>query len=125
MPKNGEPPWIELCVDNILKGYGKELKFSFLLEMELARVLYHEIGHHIERPQKFDARKWARRNRPNNINQRENHAEKWRKKLSTAHFIKYYWYMFIPLLIIAWPFKKIIRQYFKNKQEHQKLFRKH
>jgi hypothetical protein len=46
---NGKPAWIEIFVDNILRGWesGWWLRFPLIREGKLADVLFHEIGHHI------------------------------------------------------------------------------
>jgi hypothetical protein len=46
---NNRPAWIEIFVDNILRGWEKGLwlYIPFMREGGLAEVLFHEIGHHI------------------------------------------------------------------------------
>ncbi len=46
---NGRPAWIEIFVDNTLRGWesGWWLRIPFIREGKLADVLFHEIGHHI------------------------------------------------------------------------------
>lgn len=46
---NGSRAWIEIFVDNKLRQWEKGwwLKFSYIREMLLGDVLFHEIGHHI------------------------------------------------------------------------------
>jgi hypothetical protein len=45
----GKPAWIQIFVDNTLEGYTGRLqeRIFFAHESMLARVLFHEIGHHI------------------------------------------------------------------------------
>ena len=45
----GKPAWIEIFVDNSLKGWehGLWLKIPFVREGRLSDVLFHEIGHYI------------------------------------------------------------------------------
>jgi hypothetical protein len=45
----GNPAWIEIFVDNILRGWegGWWLRIPLIREGKLADVLFHEIGHHI------------------------------------------------------------------------------
>jgi hypothetical protein len=45
----GKPAWIQIFVDNVLKGWEKGwwLKLPFMRNMLLSDVLFHEIGHHI------------------------------------------------------------------------------
>jgi hypothetical protein len=66
---NGSPPWIEIFVDNALKGWDKGwwLMLGFIREGRIGVVLFHEIGHHIDftiRPEYRDkediADNWAR-----------------------------------------------------------------
>ena len=46
---NGRPAWIEIFVDNTLRGWESEwwLRIPLIREGKLADVLFHEIGHHI------------------------------------------------------------------------------
>ena len=46
----GSQPWIEIFVDNVLRGWetGWWLKLGFLREGQIGDVLFHEIGHHID-----------------------------------------------------------------------------
>jgi hypothetical protein len=46
---NGKPAWIEIFVDNTLRGWesGWWLRIPLIREGKLADVLFHEIGHHI------------------------------------------------------------------------------
>jgi hypothetical protein len=46
---HGKPAWIEMFVDNALKGWEKGLwlKVPFIREGRLSEVLFHEVGHHI------------------------------------------------------------------------------
>jgi hypothetical protein len=80
----GKQAWIEVFVDSTLSGYEKGwsrwlLVFGYFRENEIGRVLFHEIGHHIDathRPEfreKEDIaddwstrlmRAWLRRERP-------------------------------------------------------------
>ena len=45
------PAWIEIFVDNALRGWEKGwwLRFPFVRERRLSDVLFHEIGHHVHR----------------------------------------------------------------------------
>jgi hypothetical protein len=46
---NGQPAWIELMVDQIVAGMHAKLAWPRMLrEQQVARVLYHEIGHHLD-----------------------------------------------------------------------------
>jgi hypothetical protein len=46
---HGEQAWVQIFVDNTLARWEKGwwLKFSYMREMLLGDVLFHEIGHHI------------------------------------------------------------------------------
>jgi hypothetical protein len=46
---NGNRAWIEIFVDNTLRGWEKGwwLRVPFIRESKLSDVLFHEIGHHI------------------------------------------------------------------------------
>ena len=46
---NGRPAWIEIFVDNTLRGWesGWWLRIPLIREGKLADILFHEIGHHI------------------------------------------------------------------------------
>lgn len=48
-PSNGNRAWIEIFVDNTLRGWEKGwwLRVPFVREGKLSDVLFHEIGHHI------------------------------------------------------------------------------
>ena len=45
----GKPAWIEIFIDNTLKGWerGFWLKMPLVREFVIGDVLFHEIGHHI------------------------------------------------------------------------------
>ncbi len=46
---NGNPAWIEVFVDNALRGWEHSwlLRIRFIREAKIGDVLFHEIGHHI------------------------------------------------------------------------------
>src|ERR1700743_1730871 len=46
---NGRAAWIEIFLDNTLRGWesGWWLRISLIRESKLADVLFHEVGHHI------------------------------------------------------------------------------
>jgi len=46
---NGKRAWIEIFVDNVLRGWerGWWLRIPFIREGRLADILFHEVGHHI------------------------------------------------------------------------------
>jgi hypothetical protein len=47
----GNPAWIEIFVDNVLRGWEKGwwLRIPLVREARLSDVLFHEIGHHVHR----------------------------------------------------------------------------
>lgn len=48
-PWNGEPAWIELVVDEVVKGIpGPLCWIRAIREFAVGRVLFHEIGHHLD-----------------------------------------------------------------------------
>jgi len=73
---DGKPAWIEIFVDNALKGWenGFWLKIPFFREGRLSEVLFHEIGHHIH----YTARPEYR--------EREDVADVWKVKLERNWF---------------------------------------
>ena len=81
----GQPPWIELYVDQILRTWPSlPLWIPFLRDLAVARVLYHELGHHIHlfiRPE---------------YREKEDVADDWRDKFMRLFFRQKYWY-FIPV----------------------------
>ena len=65
-------------------------------------VLYHEIGHHIH---KVD--------RPEH-EEREDVAEKWKRKLRVQFFRKHFWYVFPLIYVLAMLFSPFVKRR-KNK----------
>ena len=92
-----EPAWIEIFVDNVISKYQARLylKIPFLRDLIFADTVYHEIGHHIHRT-KFPEYK-----------ETENVAEQWEKRLKRHYFLRKYWYIFIPLYVLFWPFLRV------------------
>jgi hypothetical protein len=90
----GRPARIELFVDNVLDRSPRWLmRIPFLQDMVLARPLFHELGHHIDRriaPRHGDI---------------ERTAEEWRLQLSRLYVRKRYWY----LRPVAWPLARLFR----------------
>ena len=91
---------IVLHVEHILKGvYPGELKTPLLRYTSLAKVLYHEIGHHIHAEHKpvFKGK--------------EDVADDWSGKLSGLFFRKHYWYLmplFYPLSLFPKSFSRML-----------------
>jgi hypothetical protein len=83
----GEQPWIEIVVDNIVahwfnRGASRLLSaIPFVRDTVFARVLYHEVGHHIERIIGAPAPAG------------EAAAEAWYDRLRRLYFRKRYWYL--------------------------------
>jgi hypothetical protein len=84
---NGEQPWIEIVVDNILarwfnRGVSRFLTaIPFVRDTAFAQVLYHEVGHHVERIIGAPAPAG------------EAAAEAWKERLCGIYFRKRYWYL--------------------------------
>ena len=94
---------IELYVDAIFNGRPEwTWRMGFLRELFLARVFYHELGHHIVRsiePVSGD---------------KELHAERWRKELTRVAFRRRYGVLVIP----ARPLARALR-WFSNAKAKQ------
>ena len=85
---NGDPAWIQLVVDRIVKEIPRPLRWlQFARDVTFARVLFHEIGHHLDNTVGSTARAG------------EPAAEAWRMRLSRTHFLKHY-----PYLRVVAPF---------------------
>jgi hypothetical protein len=85
----GQPAWIEIFVDNIIRDWPPWLlKVPFFRDLFFGDVLFHEIGHHIHYTQAPEHK------------EREDVAEKWRKQLEGNFFRKKYWYIVFPILFI-------------------------
>jgi hypothetical protein len=77
----GRAAWIEIFVDRVLDGAPwVSQRLPFLRDLLLAPVLYHEVGHHIERV----------RGRKGPAG--EDVAEAWSKKLMASFVRRRYWY---------------------------------
>jgi hypothetical protein len=86
----GKPAWIELFIDNIFAGIPQRaLRFSFLRDMVLGSVLFHEIGHHVHRTCAPEFR------------EKEDVAEDWSVRLLGPYMRRRYWYLL--------PFRPIVR----------------
>jgi hypothetical protein len=87
-----EPAWIELVVDSIVDGIPPNARWLQLArDIQIGRVLFHEIGHHLADTVGAAARAG------------EPAAEAWRKRLGRRHFRKCYWYLrpFLPALLFV------------------------
>jgi hypothetical protein len=86
----GEPAWIELVVDRILEDVPRGLLWMrHARDFQLGRVLFHEVGHHLDHTIGSAARSG------------EPAAEAWRKRLMRRHLRKYYSHLrrFMPLVM--------------------------
>lgn len=76
----GQPPWIELYVDQILGRLPKwTLWIPLFREFAIADVFYHELGHHVHlfiRPE---------------YREKEDVADDWQKKFMRIFFRRKYW----------------------------------
>ena len=89
------PAYIELLIDNIFENIPKWFYYSdFLVDIVLSSTVYHEIGHHIHYTQAPE------------FNEREDVAEKWKKKLSKKYFTRKYWYIVYPIKPIIYVIDK-------------------
>ena len=110
--RKGQPAWIELYVDNIVK----RIRPHFLIYIPLCRdftfaeVVFHEIGHHIHTTCAPEFR------------EREDVAERWKTKLLTAYLLHQYWYLMAAVRLISGGLKKLIR--WKRKSPGKKLTRR-
>jgi hypothetical protein len=90
----GEPAWIEIFVDNVFRDCPRPLLwFSILRESYLGDIVFHELGHHVHFTKVPEHR------------EREDVAEKWKKRLGRIYFRKRFWYL-LPALI---PLIKLIK----------------
>ncbi len=88
-------PWIEICLDRLLEGEEKlALKIPFLRDLLFSRAISHEVGHHIHNTHGSEHEK------------SEVAAERWCNKLCRHYFLRKYWFIIIPLLMIYLPFKR-------------------
>ena len=82
----GDPAWVEVFVDNTLRGVPPWLlRLPLLQDAIVGDVLFHEIGHHLHATQAPEYR------------EREDVAERWERRLSRQYTRRRYWYL-IPLL---------------------------
>ena len=99
--KGATPPQIHLFVDKILPGWSpRVLRLPIILDVLLARPLFHEIGHHIQ------ARIEPEHRDPEVV------ATEWSNKLAGAFMRRRYWYLipFLKILIPAWKFWRAKRR---------------
>jgi len=87
--RRGEPAYIELIVDEIVKDVPAPFdRFQLPRDLTVGRVLFHEVGHHLH----LTSRGVGRSN--------ESSAELWKDRLSRMHIQRRYGYLrpFTPLL---------------------------
>jgi hypothetical protein len=78
----GREPWVEILVDRtILPIDGGLSRFQWARDVAVARVLFHELGHHLHATIGSPGRGG------------EPSAEAWQRRLAGAHFRKRYWYL--------------------------------
>lgn len=94
--REGLPAWIEIFVDNTFSCVPDfALRIPLLKNLLMTDVLYHEIGHHIHKtiiPEHVE---------------REDSAEKWRRRLEKRFIFSRYWYL-LPLLLVLAIIAKIL-----------------
>lgn len=91
----GNFAWIEIFVDNTLRGVENSwwLKINFIRESVLAGVVFHEIGHHIHATTNPEYR------------DKEDVADSWMRKLKKQYFrSRLEW-----LRIIVYPLRPLLR----------------
>ena len=104
--RNGEPAWIELTVDEILKEFRAPFhKLQYSRDLVIARVLYHELGHHLHATRRGIGRA------------PESSAEAWQTRLSRIHFSHRYGYLkpVLPLLRLV---RRMLRAFIRRRR-HQ------
>lgn len=79
---DGHKPWIEIVVDTSVDDLPWRVsRFQFAQDLFIARVLFHEIGHHLH----GTIGSAERGGEPS--------AEAWRRRLSALYFKKRFWYL--------------------------------
>jgi hypothetical protein len=107
---NGQPARITILVDNIQKESSRRwLRLGFFRGMELSKVFFHELGHHIHRV-----------HRPK-YEEREQVAEKYRAKLSAKYMSSRYWY-FPPVAVPIVLLDGIVKDFAKHIEESEPKF---
>ena len=97
-----ESAWIEVFVDNVCQGWPSWLlRIPFFSDLALADIVFHELGHHIQKTQVPE------------FKEREDVAEKGSKRLSRHYFWRRYWYL-MPLFFGIWFILKPFRSPKKN-----------
>jgi hypothetical protein len=103
---NNEPAYIVLLIDKILDGYPLwALKINLIADVALSGTFFHELGHHVHKTRA-----------PEHL-EREDVADKWKRRLSRKFFWKKHWYF----LVLIMPFKPLFDWLLKRYDEKQKL----
>ncbi|MDD2903842.1 MAG: hypothetical protein PHU44_15555 [Syntrophales bacterium] len=99
--RHGQSAYIELFIDKIIQSCPKILfNLNFFKDLVFSEALYHELGHHIHKT-----------NAPEH-KEREDVAEKWKKRLTRLYFRDRYFYskMFLtPLIVLLRLLAKLFR----------------
>ncbi|MFZ0733635.1 MAG: hypothetical protein WAM79_15030 [Candidatus Sulfotelmatobacter sp.] len=78
----GQPPWIELYMDQILRRFPRwALWIPLINRLAIGRTLYHEVGHHIHYTVRPEYR------------EEEDVADDWGKRLSRRFLRRRYFYL--------------------------------
>jgi len=100
---HNDPAWIEVFVDNVCQGWPSWLlRIPFFRDLAFADVVFHELGHHIQKTQVPE------------FKEREDVADKWSKRLNRHYFWRRYWYL-MPLLFGLAFILKLFRKSRENK----------
>jgi len=85
----GRAAWIEIFVDNTLRGFPAWcLRLGFLRDSIIGEVLYDEIGHHIHQVARPEFR------------EREAVADDWARRLLRSVTRRRYWYVYYPVNLV-------------------------
>ncbi|GJM26635.1 MAG: hypothetical protein DHS20C16_30500 [Phycisphaerae bacterium] len=94
----GEPAWIRLIIDNILKDCPWYVsRIPIVQDIVIGQVLYHELGHHIHATSKPEYK------------DKEDVADRWSGKLMVAYMRKQYWYL-TPIFVTVAHIMKFFRR---------------
>jgi hypothetical protein len=107
---SGQPAWIELVVDEIVKQLPKGLAWIRpFRDIVVARVLFHEIGHHLDATNRSVGRTG------------EHGAISWERRLTRMYFRRRYGYLrpFAPVLAAAARFAKMVAARERRRRGHR------
>ena len=98
--RDGAPAWIEIVMDEIVSELSEKplANWQFRRDRAVGRVLFHEIGHHLDRTIGAAARSG------------EPAAEAWMRTLWRQHARRHYWYLrlFKPIFVVLEKFFKFM-----------------